>query len=143
MSQDKNNKNDEPIIEVTATPVRGMPITRNYSLYDSSGEIAIENVPGLVSSNQEEAVKLATLFLDHIKQNYSSTGHELYVKVEEEEEIDRGWFSHIDLDLGGGIDFEGGRLDAKVKGTPKKEKRKKKTTIRVGVEKKEEKEKEE
>ncbi len=42
------------------------------------------------------------------------------------------------MDLGGGFDFEGGKLEAKIKGTPKKIKKSKETTIRVGFEKKEE-----
>ena len=40
------------------------------------------------------------------------------------------------MNIGGGFDFEGGKWEAWIKGTPKKIKRTKETTIRVGLEKK-------
>ena len=130
-----NDYNDEPIIEVTATPIGGVPQTATFPLSTESTTISGSTVPMVAGNEPDKAVQLVTVFLDHIKERYSAEEYDLVIKFNETEEIDRGWFSH--MDLGGGFDFEGGKLEAKIKGTPKKIKKSKETTIRVGLEKKE------
>ena len=130
-----NDYNDEPIIEVTATPIGGVPQTATFPLSTESTTISGSTVPMVAGNEPDKAVQLVTVFLDHIKERYSAEEYDLVVKFNETEESDRGWFSH--MDLGGGFDFEGGKLEAKIKGTPKKIKKSKETTIRVGLEKKE------
>jgi hypothetical protein len=131
----KNYDSDEPVIEVTATPIGGGPKTLNFPLSTESATVSGSTVPMVAGEEPDKAVQFATVFLDHIKEKYSAEEYNLVVKFSEKEEIDRGWFSHVDV--GGGIDFEGGKWEAKIKGTPKKITRKKETTIRIGLEKKE------
>lgn len=129
------NHDDEPIIEVTATPMGGEPQKHIFPYTTGSGIVSGSTVPQVVKDQPEPAIQYATYFLDNLKAKYSAEKYDFVMEVSEEEEVDRGWFTH--MDVGGGIDFEGGKWEAKIKGTPKKITRKKKTTVRIGLEKKE------
>lgn len=131
----KNNDKDEPVIEVTATPVGGERKIQNFPLSTESATVSGSTVPQVAGEQPGNAIQVAAQFLDNLKGKYSAEKYDFVMEVSEEEEVDRGWFSH--MDVGGGIDFEGGKWEAKIKGTPKKITRKKKTTVRIGLEEKE------
>lgn len=129
-----NDHDDEPVIEVTATPVGGQPNTQIFPYSTESATISGSTVPQVAGEQPDTAIQVAAQFLDNLKGNYSAEKYDLVVEVDEEEEIDRGWFTHADV--GGGIDFDSGKWEARIKGTPKKVKKKKKTTVRIGLEEK-------
>ncbi len=129
-----NKYEDEPIIEVTATPIGGKPNTQIFPYSTDVATISASTVPQVEREQPDTAIKFALQFLKNLKDEYSAERHDLVVEVDEEEEVDRGWFTH--MDFGGGIDFNCGKWEAKIKGTPKKVKKKKKTTVRVSLEEK-------
>jgi len=129
-----NNHDDEPIIEVTTTPVGGPPSTQVFPYSTESTTGSGSTVPQVAGEQPDTAIQVAVQFLDNLKGKYSAEKYDLVVEVNEEEEVDRGWFTHTNV--GGGIDFECGKREAKIKGIPKKVKRKKKTTVRIGLEEK-------
>lgn len=127
---------DEPIIEVTATPTGGEPAIKTFAFSTSSQTISGETVPYVAKIERDKAIDVVTMFIDNIKDSYKVAEHKIVVKMKEEEKVDRGWFSHMDLSLGGGLGFDGGTWEGKVKGIPKKESRTKETIIEVYLEKK-------
>lgn len=127
---------DEPVVEVITTVTGEAPEKWEFPITTVSKEISGTTVPKVAKQETDKKVELVTAFLDHIKENYKAEEHELVVKFTEKEETDRDWFTHIDFSLGGAINFDGGTWEGKVKGTPKKEKRTKESTIRVSLEKK-------
>jgi len=129
-----NHNDDEPIIEVTATPVGGQPSTQVFPYSTESTRVSGSTVPQVAGERPGTAIQVAAQFLDDLKGRYNAEKYDLVVEVDEEEEVDRGWFSHTDV--GGGIDFESGKWEAKIKGTPKKVKKTKKTIVRIGLEEK-------
>ena len=132
----KDYENDEPIIEVITTVAGEAPEKYEFPITTVSGEVSGVTVPKVAKQETGKSVGIVTAFLDHIKENFKAEEHDLVVKFTEKEEIDRGWFSHMDLLLGGTLKFDGGTWEGKVKGTPKKEKRTKETTVRISLEKK-------
>lgn len=126
---------DEPFIEVTATPTTGPSTATKFPFSTNSATIAGSTVTTLVTGKVDNAIGLATAFLDHIKDKYQADEYDLVIRLTEKEKVDRGWFSH--MDVGGGIDFEGGKWEAHIRGTPKKIIRTKESIIRVSMEKKE------
>jgi len=127
---------DGPIIEITATPTGGKPEIKTFAFSTSSQAISGETVPYVAKSERDKAIEITTMFIDNIKDSYKAAEHKIVVKMKEEEKIDRGWFSHMDLSLGGGLGFDGGTWEGKVKGLPRKESRTKETIIEVSLEKK-------
>ena len=109
------------------------PIKSEFPISTASTEISHITVP-LVTDNPEEKCPLVEKSLDIIKNHFEAGKHSIVLKITEEEEVDKGWFSHTDLS--GGYSFEKGDINFKVKSTPKKIKRKKKTTIEVDLKEK-------
>ena len=131
---DKNY--DEPIIEVTSTPIDGEPEKHTFPFSTESPTISGSTVPQVAGDLAGQAMQVTDKFLDHLRDRYRADEHDIVIKVTEDEEKDRGWFTH--MDMGGSFNFPKGKGEARVKGTPKKEKRTKETTIRIGLEKKKE-----
>jgi len=129
-----SNNNGEPVIEVTATPVGGAPITNTFPYSTETATVTGSTVPQVAGRQNDTAVQAASKLLDNLKLNYDPEKYDFVIEVNEEEEVNKGWFSHMDVT--GGIDFEGGKWEASIKGTPKKIRKKKKTTITFGLEEK-------
>jgi hypothetical protein len=130
----KNDHKEEPLIEVTATPIEGSPTKMSFPWDVSSGSIAGSTVPYVSKQNVEASIDTATAVLDVLKDTYISTEKKLVIRVTEKEETDRGWWSHFDFSVSLGLDL--GKWEATVKGVPKKEKRTKEKTIEVSLDNK-------
>jgi hypothetical protein len=111
-----NNDYEDVILSVTATPLDGKPIIKDYPITTESGIISRETVP-IVSGNNANQVIVQSM-LDSLKEQFNANEQKLVVKYREKEVIDNGWFTHFDMSFGLGLDK--GKIDAKVVGTPKK-----------------------
>lgn len=116
MSGSNNDYSEVPILSVTATPLDGKPITRDYPITTESGIISGETVP-LVSRNNANQ-EIVQSMLDSLKDQFNANEQKFVVKYTDKEVIDNGWFTHFDMGFGLGLD--NGKIDAKVVGTPKK-----------------------
>lgn len=123
----------EPIIEVVATPTGQKPIKSEYPILSASADISAATVP-LVTDNPEEKYPLVNKIIDSLIDQFVPDKHTIALKITEKEVEDKGWLSH--MDFGAEFNFEKGNYGIKVKGTPKKIKRKKETTIEVGLKEK-------
>lgn len=126
---------EEPIIEVTATPAHGGSITKIFPFSTSSEAISGSTISYIEEKVSEEHFKLVKLFIDSVKENYKAAEHKVVVTIKEKEEIDRGWFSH--MSFGGKFNLNDNTIEAQVKSDyPKKERRTKETTIEISMKKK-------
>jgi len=132
----EENNNDEPILSVTATPIKGDPLTMKFPLSEDSVIVSRSTVPAVSSDESGLIVHYVAQLLDAVKEKYQPDKHKLVVKFSEKEEIDKGWFSHFDLDLG--LNLDAGKWEAKVEGTPRKIKRTKEKTVEVSLKDKQE-----
>jgi hypothetical protein len=121
------NKNDLYYLKVTATPTGSKPSVSEYPFSADSAEISGSAVPKIARENQSEAIDLVTKAIDYLKNTTILQSHKLI--IEETEEINRGIFSH--MDLRSKFSFDNGTLELEITGKPIKEKRIKRTTIKI------------
>ena len=114
-------------ISVTATPRLGKPQNFEFSSDNSGAEITGSTIPIVAKENVEEAKSIAEKIINLIKKVYPPSKDKIEILVEEEEEIDRGWFSHSEVNIK--LPFDGGTWQFETKSVPKKVKRTKKTKI--------------
>jgi hypothetical protein len=127
----------EPTIVVTIAPKSENQRVLEFPFSTESNTVSGSTVPSVAKTETEQAIGLATKLIDYLKDTFVAGEQKLVIKLTEEEKIDRGWFSHMDLSLGGKFEFPDGSWEAKIKGTPLKEKRTKETRMEVSLEKKE------
>ena len=68
----KDYYNDEPVIEVTATPVGGQPSTQVFPYSTESATVSGSPVPQVAGEQPGNAIQVAAQFLDNLKGRYSA-----------------------------------------------------------------------
>ena len=76
-----NNYDDEPIIEVTATPVGGQPSTQVFPYSTESATVSGSTVPQVAGEQPDTAIQVAAHFLDNLKGKYSAEKYDLVVRT--------------------------------------------------------------
>ncbi|HUT72227.1 MAG TPA: hypothetical protein VMW89_16275 [Desulfatiglandales bacterium] len=128
MPEEKDN--DEPIIEVTATPMGGSPLIEQFPYSSTGMDISLKMVPEWARKGLKLSEPDVADFIDALKENYTLVINRIVT-----EEKDRGWWSHMDCELSGKVASEGGEIKAAVKGTPKHEKTKREERVEISLRK--------
>ena len=121
-------------IKVTVTGTDKYVKSSEFPVTESTPAITGSTVPIVAKENTEEAIEHANDAVELLKNFLAHQDDSIELTIDEEEMIDRGWFSHFDFKIKYG--FSDGEWELSTTSVPKKEIKKKKTKIRVNKRKK-------